>query len=124
MAGTPNVYVEARSSMIRSVDEESSFWWIISVELRQGAEGGGEGDDGGFLGKEGLLPPSSIARIFALLCREISASSISISSLGVGTEERDLRGRWCCSAYRGGGRGSWISASGVEERAIPGAPKE
>jgi hypothetical protein len=60
---------------------------LVSMDqfrARQDAEGGGEGDDAGFLGKEGLLPPSSIARIFALLWREISASSISISSLGVG----------------------------------------
>jgi len=100
MAGTPNVYVEARSSMMTSVDELFSSRW---AEFRQGAERGGEGDDAGFLGKEGLLPPSSIARIFALLFREISASSISISSLGVGTEERDLRGRECCSVYHGEG---------------------
>jgi len=97
MAGTPNVYVEARSSMVTSADEGSSG------ELRQDAERGGDGDEAGFLGKEGLLPPSSMARIFALLFREISASSISISSLGVGTEERDLRGRWCCSTYHGEG---------------------
>lgn len=92
MAGTPKVYVEARSSMIKSV-EGFSFRRIMSSELCQAAERGGEGDEAGFLGNEGFLPPSSIARIFALLCRGISASSISISSLGVGTDERDLRGR-------------------------------
>ena len=64
MAGTPNVYVEARSSMMTSVDEGFS-----SEEFRQDAERGGDGDDAGFLGKEGLLPPSSMARIFALLFR-------------------------------------------------------
>ena len=100
MAGTPNVYVESRSSMVKSLDEGFSFRRIASC---QDGGGGDEGDEVGFLGKEGLFPPSSIARIFALLCREISASSISISSLGVGTDERDLRGRWCCSVYRGVG---------------------
>ena len=86
--------------MMKSAEEGFPFRRITSSELCQAAEGGGEGDEVGFLGKEGLLPPSSIARIFALLCREISASSISISSLGVGTDERDLRGRWCFSVYR------------------------
>lgn len=93
------MYVEARSSITRSLDEGSPSRWISSAEVHQAA-GGGDGGEDGFLGREGLLPPSSIARIFALLRREISASSISISSLGVGTEERDLRGRWCCSVYR------------------------